>query len=357
MALLAFVFVLTLCAAANAHEVGLSRGEYAVEGDALVVKLAFARREIAANVAGVDANGDGEVDPAEIDASKDKLKAALVDRLAVTSDGACAGELEAARTAENDGLFVQARYRCPVGLGAIRAEHLFLDDLAFGHRHIARLPSGESLVLSRATREIVVPRAGDPGGAAAAATTTKSTSLGTMIRMGVEHILVGYDHLMFLFGLVLVGGRWRSLALAITAFTVGHSITLALAALGVWAPSPRIVEPAIALSIAYVGVENYYVKDAEKRWRITAPFGLVHGFGFAGALQEISLAKSEIPRALLGFNLGVELGQLAVMAVVLPLVFHARKKEWFRARGVQGLSGAIAIAGALLFLSRLAAWP
>src|SRR5262249_14425463 len=116
--------------------------------------------------------------------------------------------------------------------------------------------------------------------------------------MGIEHILTGYDHLLFLFGLVLVGGRLRSLALAISAFTVALSLTLALAALGIWAPSPRFVEPAIALSIAYVGVENYFVRDASKRWRITMPFGLIHGFGFAGALREVGLSRAEVPGAL-----------------------------------------------------------
>src|SRR5262249_14935447 len=115
----------------------------------------------------------------------------------------------------------------------------------------------------------------------------------------------------------------------------------------------RIVEPAIALSIAYVGVENFFVKDAGGRWRITFPFGLVHGFGFAGALAEIALSRAEIPRALLAFNLGVEAGQLGVLAIVLPLIVVARKKPWFRDRGVKLLSAAIAGAGVLWFVLRV----
>jgi len=123
------------------------------------------------------------------------------------------------------------------------------------------------------------------------------------------------------------------LAGVVTAFTLAHSITLALAALSIFAPSPRLVEPAIALSIAYVGVENLFVKDARRRWRITFPFGLVHGFGFAGALREIALPRAQVPVALVSFNLGVGFGD----------------------RGVKVLSVAIAAAGAGLFVARLAA--
>jgi hydrogenase/urease accessory protein HupE len=173
--------------------------------------------------------------------------------------------------------------------------------------------------------------------------------------MGIEHILTGYDHLVFILGLVLARARLRALLSVITAFTVAHSITLALAVLGVWAPSSRIVEPAIALSIAYVGVENFFVKDASKRWRITFPFGLIHGFGFAGALREIALPRSAVPAALVSFNLGVEAGQLAVLAVLLPLLFLLRGRTWFEPLGVRLVSGAVAVAGGIWFVARVAA--
>jgi hydrogenase/urease accessory protein HupE len=173
------------------------------------------------------------------------------------------------------------------------------------------------------------------------------------LRMGIEHILTGYDHLVFLLGLVLVGGRFRSLFAVVTAFTLAHSLTLAFAVLGAWAPPPRVVEPLIALSIAYVGIENFFIKGAENRWRITFPFGLVHGFGFAAALREISLSHAEIPSALLSFNLGVEVGQLAVLALALPLVLYLRKREWFSMRGTSALSGAVALAGVFWFLERV----
>ncbi len=178
----------------------------------------------------------------------------------------------------------------------------------------------------------------------------------SMLKLGIEHILTGADHLVFLLGLILVGGSLRSLVGVVSAFTLAHSITLALAAFSIFAPSPRLVEPAIALSIAYVGIENLFVTDASKRWRITFPFGLIHGFGFAGALREIALPRAQVPIALVSFNLGVELGQLAVLSIALPLVLVARNAAWFGDRGVKALSLAIAIGGGLLFVARLVAY-
>ena len=174
-----------------------------------------------------------------------------------------------------------------------------------------------------------------------------------MVKLGVEHILTGYDHLVFLLGLILVGGSLRSLVGVVSAFTIAHSITLALAATGVLAPSPRFIEPLIALSIAYVGVENLFVKDASRRWRITFPFGLIHGFGFAGALREIGLPAGQVPVALVSFNLGVELGQLGVLALALPMVLAARRAPQFGDRGVKVVSSTIALAGVVLFVVRI----
>ena len=174
-----------------------------------------------------------------------------------------------------------------------------------------------------------------------------------MVGMGIGHILTGYDHLLFLLGLVLIGGPLSALLAAITAFTAAHSVTLALAALSVWTPSPALIEPCIALSIAYVGIENWFVKDATGRWRITLLFGLVHGFGFAGALREIALPRPELPVALFGFNLGVELGQLAILAILLPLVRAVRHKPQWTRFGMRACTAAIALTGAAWFVLRI----
>ena len=126
--------------------------------------------------------------------------------------------------------------------------------------------------------------------------------------------------------LILVGGRLKTLVGVVTAFTVAHSITLALAAFGVWSPSPRIVEPAIALSIAYVAVENLTTSRLRShRVALVFAFGLLHGLGFAGALSALALPRSQFLLALVGFNIGVEAGQIAVVALAL-----AASAPWHR---------------------------
>ena len=355
LATFAVLFLSLVARPARAHEVGLSRGEYAVSGASVTAQLTFARRDVIALVAGLDADHDGALTAAEVERDRDALVGAVVGRLRVRGDSAaCSGELAEARLAEDDGVFLRAVYRCPAPPGAVNIEVGLLEDLPFGHRHLAHFAgaSGPSdAVLYLRNRSFSFEST--PGQAAAEAPRSSYKGKLSFFPMGIEHILTGYDHLVFLLGLVIVGGRLRSLLMVVTAFTLAHSITLAVAALGIWAPSPRIIEPAIALSIAYVGVENFFVKNAEKRWRITFPFGLIHGFGFAGALQEVAMPKADVPYALVLFNVGVEAGQLAVLALVLPLVYLARKRAWFRERGAKVVSGAIVVAGVVWFVSRV----
>jgi hydrogenase/urease accessory protein HupE len=145
--------------------------------------------------------------------------------------------------------------------------------------------------------------------------------------LGVEHILLGFDHLVFLLGVVLIATRTRSVLLAVTAFTLAHSLTLGLSVMGAVSVSPRLVEPLIALSVAYVGLENFWRRDGAQRYRLTFAFGLVHGFGFAGALSEIGVPEGRAAAALALFNLGVEGGQLLVLAVVWPLLVWLRRSR------------------------------
>ncbi len=355
LASFAVLFVLLAARPARAHEVGLSRGEYATRGASVTAQLTFARRDMITLVAGLDADHDGALTAAELERGRDALVGAAVGRLHVRGDGAaCPGELAEARIAEEDGVSLRAVYRCPALPHAVTIDVDLLEDLPFGHRHLAHF-AGESgpsdAVLFARNRSFSFESTKEQASAEAPRASYKGKL--SFFPMGIEHILTGYDHLVFLLGLVIVGGRLRSLLMVVTAFTLAHSITLAVAALGIWAPSPSIIEPAIALSIAYVGVENFFVKNAEKRWRITFPFGLIHGFGFAGALHEVAMPKADVPYALVLFNVGVEAGQLAVLALVLPLIYLARKRAWFRERGAKVVSGAIAVAGVVWFVSRV----
>jgi len=147
------------------------------------------------------------------------------------------------------------------------------------------------------------------------------------LKIGVQHILPGgTDHILFVLALFLASTRMRSLIIQISAFTVAHTATLGLAAAGVIQPPASIVEPLIALSIAYVAIENLFFRDISK-WRplIVFGFGLFHGLGFAGFIRDVGLPPGQFWSSLIGFNLGVEVGQLAVVlaAVVLSIPVKA----------------------------------
>jgi hypothetical protein len=339
---------------AFAHAVGVSSGEYRLDGRVLYGDLGLAGREVARWLPAIDTDGDGVISAEELVAGHDAVARALRAGLLVTADAdPCPGSLDRAWVLEGEGGVVfQVRYTCPKVPRRLTLAMPLLDALAAGHRHLARVfraGQAQTRMLDRTHATWTLAGAGAP------ATSSAAGLAWSMLKLGVEHILTGADHLVFLLGLILVGGSLRSLVGVVSAFTLAHSITLALAAFSIFAPSPRLVEPAIALSIAYVGVENLFVTDASKRWRITFPFGLIHGFGFAGALREIALPRAQVPIALVSFNLGVEIGQLAVLSLALPLVLAARNAPWFGDRGVRTLSIAIAIGGGVLFVARIVA--
>jgi hydrogenase/urease accessory protein HupE len=192
----------------------------------------------------------------------------------------------------------------------------------------------------------------------ARASTTRSTASRSVISffaLGVEHILTGYDHLLFLAGLLLVCDRFRQAAGVITLFTLAHSITLALAALNVVHLSPRIVEPAIAASILYVGIENIFGKH-RFAWRavVTFVFGLVHGLGFASALRDVGLGTTSVGLIgpLVKFNLGVEAGQLCVASVILPVFLLMKRRPEFSRRWVPACSVVVAAMGGYWLVAR-----
>ncbi|HEY7371349.1 MAG TPA: HupE/UreJ family protein [Polyangia bacterium] len=176
------------------------------------------------------------------------------------------------------------------------------------------------------------------------------------LRLGVTHILTGADHLLFLLGLLVVCRRFRTVAGIITCFTVAHSVTLALAALDVVTLPARLVEPLIAATIVVVGIENLVRGDEPRgRWLLTFAFGLVHGLGFAGALKQIGLGApgTSIVGPLVAFNLGVELGQLAVAAPLLVLLWRLRALPPFARHGARATSLIVAAVGIVWLGQRL----
>ncbi len=179
------------------------------------------------------------------------------------------------------------------------------------------------------------------------------------LQAGVEHIVTGYDHLCFLFALILWATRLWSVVKIVTAFTISHSITLSLAALKIFTLPSTLVETLIAASIIFVAVENYFSRDVDNRWRNTFLFGFIHGFGFASALTEMGVPQGGVIPALAAFNIGVELGQVAIVLPLMPLLFAVDKMTGGKRseKLVYALSALIALAGVFWFLQRIGVLP
>jgi hydrogenase/urease accessory protein HupE len=172
---------------------------------------------------------------------------------------------------------------------------------------------------------------------------------------GIHHILIGPDHLLFLVGLLLLGGSIRQLAMIVTSFTIAHSITLSLAALAIVTPPARIIEPAIALSIVYVGADNLLIKEGRdvRAW-IAFAFGFIHGFGFANVLREMDLPTRALGWSLFSFNVGVEIGQLLVVVVVATAFSVLRSRSDAAGRRLAFAGSLVVIAaGTFWFIQRV----
>ncbi len=223
--------------------------------------------------------------------------------------------------------------------------------LARGHRQLLRVSDGERMVAQRLLDAESVPTIVALG-------STTGSMWGTASRLfvlGTGHILAGYDHLVFLAGLLLASRNVRELITALTAFTIAHSITLAAAAAGAVHAPPSIVEPLIAASIAWIGVETLIGnRHPGGRWIVVFVFGLVHGLAFAEALVDLARWSSpaEVVVTLVSFNAGVEAGQIAVAAALLPLVWVMRRPQW-NARLAPVCSVMIVCAGGYWLIERL----
>ena len=329
---------LLLPAAAAAHQLSVSYSELEVHGREVGGELRFALADLRSQIEIPD------LQHLPVPA----LQRLLLESFVVKASGKpCALQPGAtAATDGEDGISLRAAWLCPAAIEELSVRVAFLDSFPIGATHLSRIRFGEDEVSQRAVQvedpTFEARRARNP-----------AQEFWRFLRLGVEHIFTGYDHIAFLIGLLLLGGRLGELVKIVTAFTVAHSITLALAALSVLAPSPRVVEPLIAASIVFVGVENLWAlrtRHAEStlrhRWLLTFAFGLVHGFGFASVLRALDLPRNVLATGLVSFNLGVEVGQVCIVLAALPLVR--------RLRGLAGpLSAVIACLGAFWLLQRL----
>lgn len=263
-------------------------------------------------------------------------------------------------TATHDNVSIEQLFAPESRIGAIDLRAVQLSRLPPGHRQffIVTDPQGRALVKkmlsAKDDRIVFVPPSLEPN--ASDVTRRSVPAFLGFVRLGIEHIWTGYDHLLFLFALLIVCRSFRSIVAIISCFTLAHSLTLALATIGVVNVSARITEPAIAASIVFVGVENIIRGGDEPRgrWLLTFAFGLIHGFGFASVLRDLGVGQhgDGVAVPLFSFNLGVEMGQVAVAAIVLPIVWWVRRDDRFVRAGVPALSVIVAGAGAYWVLQR-----
>jgi hydrogenase/urease accessory protein HupE len=257
-------------------------------------------------------------------------------------------------SAGRSNVLVVVHFACPQRVRVLSLRDNLFDTLGADHHTLATLewPGGREQLMFQPDRpQAQIPLTGTAADGEAAAGSAQGGMLSFFL-LGIEHILLGWDHLLFLVALALRGGRLLSLLAIVTAFTVAHSITLALAVLGVASFPSRLVEAVIALSIAYVALENIFRERApSRRWAVSFLFGLVHGFGFAGALMEIGLPRETLVSSLLSFNLGVEAGQALVVALLLPALLSLDRLSWER-RLVRGMSAALLVVAVVLLVER-----
>jgi hypothetical protein len=292
------------------------------------------------------------------DATRDlrELAAAVARHVVIEADGAaCSGVPAETRppSAGRASIEVVVLYACAAPIRNLTIRDGIDALLGVDHHTIADIqwPGGaRQVIFEKGQRTASIVITGDVSLERGAA-----SQLVFYVGLGIEHIIGGIDHLLFLAALLaLARGVWQTVKI-VTAFTVAHSITLSLAALGLVDVPAAIVEPLIAASIVWVAVENLVAPaGVGRRWLVAGAFGLVHGLGFASALIELDLGRDALLRALVGFNVGVELGQLAFVVVFLPPFIWASRADHLP-RLPQFLSVLVALAGAVWLVQRLLA--
>ena len=337
-----------LHAGVSAHPLSVSYAEFDFGDEAInaVYRLPMDDMDLLLEL---DEDLDDTVNQLEILNAEQRIVAYIAERSSLEIDGATVEPVFNGATIwldSEDFPYVEVRtdYSHVMSLNTINITLRFLTNLYADHRTLAKFNVAEEqhqFVFQRENTWTLERN-----------TASRWETAGEFILFGMEHIFTGYDHLLFLLGLLLVGRGLRNLIGVVTSFTVAHSVTLAMATLGLAQPIGWIVEAAIALSIVYVGVENLVVKEVKHRWLLAFIFGLVHGFGFAGLLQEMDLESAGMLLSLLTFNLGVEVGQVAVVALAWPFLLQLAKSP-YREQVIRYLSILITAFGLIWFFERI----
>ena len=350
---------LLLCGPVLAHKASDSYLKIDVQGAQVSGQWDIALRDIDFAL-GLDADGNGEITWGELRERHDAVAAWAFSALTLERGGACPLQVTQHQVDEHtDGSYAVMRFAgtCPADTGDLALDYRLLFDLDGLHRGLLRLDLDgltHSTVIAPDSRRQTF----------SAESVSRLAQFGRFLVQGVWHIWIGFDHILFLLSLLLpvvlvrVNGGWRGVnrlgesvrevLWVVTSFTVAHSITLSLAALGFISLPSRLVESAIALSVVLAGLNNLLGIHSLKRWRLAFVFGLVHGFGFASVLAELGLPQDTLVLSLVAFNLGVEAGQLTIVVALLPVIFWLRHTAFYR-RGVL-------VGGSLLIMLLALVW-
>jgi hypothetical protein len=362
--LLLQIALLFLALPAQAHKPSDSYLTLSVEGAAVEGQWDIALRDLDFSI-GLDANGDAEITWGEVRARHADIAAYALSRLAISAAGQSCPLTVTSHLIDDhtDGAYAVLRFRatCSELTGNLQVRYGLFFDLDPQHKGLLRLAYQGS-----SSSAIFSPE--KPIQDFSLAAPSKWAQFLDYLHEGIWHIWIGFDHILFLLALLLpavalrVQRRWQAVDAfrpafwdvfkIVTSFTVAHSITLSLATLGIVSLPSRLVESVIAASVVGAALNNIFPLFRERRWAMAFAFGLVHGFGFASVLADLGLPSDALVLALVGFNVGVELGQLAIVAVFLPLAFALRRTMFYRGVVLLGGSLLIALLAAIWFAER-----
>ena len=353
-------FIVTCCwlvwtGAVQAHDPGLSTATLKLEDGRLIALLTFSPQDIQLLLP-TDPTGTEPVPQANLnlDAVEPRLQELARSALQVEQqDQPLLATQVRVGLDDEENFSIQLIFPFQQA-SRLRVQSPFLDDLPRGHCQYLRLADMNGNLLGEALLDASNNVFEKPLGRLAGSESGHQPFT-QFLFLGLEHIVTGYDHLLFLLGLLIVGGSFLSAAKIITSFTLAHSISLALATFQVVQLPTWLVEPLIAVSIIYVGIENILSRDVERRWLLTFGFGLVHGLGFASLLGELGAGanSSAIAVPLLSFNVGIEIGQIAMAAVALPVIWWLGQRPSYGSRYVTLCSVAVALAGTYWLAERV----
>ncbi|WP_291013003.1 HupE/UreJ family protein [Hydrogenophaga sp.] len=332
---------LLLCGPVLAHKASDSYLRLDVQGAQVSGQWDIALRDIDFAL-GLDADGNGEITWGELRARHDAVAAWAFSALTLERGGACPLQVTQHQVDEHtDGTYAVLTFAgtCPAETGDLALDYRLLFDLDGLHRGLLRLDLDgltHSTVIAPDSRRQTF----------SGESVSRLVQFGRFLVQGVWHIWIGFDHILFLLSLLLpvvmvrVNGGWRGVdrlgesvrevLWVVTSFTVAHSITLSLAALGFISLPSRLVESAIALSVVLAAFNNIVPLFNRRRWLVAFVFGLIHGFGFASVLAELGLPQDTLVLSLVAFNLGVEAGQLTIVVALLPVIFWLRHTAFYR---------------------------